>query len=125
MKKLMVFILLFMTIIIMANQVMAFGLDDIVQRGDDFINKGDPSDAISEDQVRATSKGVFRTLLIIGVIVAIIGGAIIGIQFLMGSVEAKAQIKEKLIPYVVGCAIMFGAFGIWKVVVDILQGVNW
>ncbi len=32
----------------------------------------------------------------------------------MGSVEAKAQIKEKLIPYVVGCAIMFGAFGIWK-----------
>ena len=48
MKKLMVFILLFMTIIIMANQVMAFGLDDIVQRGDDFINKGDPSDAISE-----------------------------------------------------------------------------
>ena len=92
MKKLMVFILLFMTIILMANQVMAFVLDDIIQRGDDFINKGDPSDAISEDQVRATSDGVFRTLLIIGVIVAIIGGAIIGIQFLMGSVEAKAQI---------------------------------
>lgn len=125
MKKILVFILLFTTIVLIANQVMAFGLDDIIKQGDGFIEEGDPSDVISQENVKKTSDSVFRTLLTIGVIVAVLGGAIIGIEFFVGSVEAKAQIKEKLIPYVVGCAVMFGSFGIWKVLVDLLQGVNW
>ena len=42
---------------------------------------------------------------------------------MLGSVEEKADIKGLLIPYIVGCIIIFGAFAIWKLVVDILQGI--
>ncbi len=125
MKKIIVFILLFATIMLTGYQVKAIGPDDIIKKGDNFINQGDPSKAVSEDKVKETSNTVFGILLFIGIIVAIIAGIIIGMQFVTGSVEAKAQIKEKLIPYVVGCIIVFGAFGIWKLVVDLLQGVNW
>ena len=36
------------------------------------------------------------------------------------SVEEKANIKEVLVPYVVGCIVIFGAFAIWKLIVTIL-----
>ena len=40
---------------------------------------------------------------------------------MMGSSTQKAETKELLIPYVVGCVIIFGAFGIWKLVVNMLN----
>ena len=40
----------------------------------------------------------------------------------MAEEHAKAaQVKENLIPYVIGCVIIFGAFGIWKIVLTVLQ----
>ena len=40
-----------------------------------------------------------------------------------GSVSQKAKIKETLIPYIAGCIVIFGAFGIWKLVVTIMSSV--
>ena len=85
------------------------------------MNNGSPNKVINEGTVKSTSDNIYGILLTIGIIVAIIAGIIIGMQFVTGSVEAKAQIKEKLIPYVIGCVVIFGAFGIWKLVVDLLQ----
>ena len=50
-------------------------------------------------------------------------GTIIGIQFMMASAEEKAKVKEALIPYVVGCAVIFGAFTIWSIAVNIGQDI--
>lgn len=36
---------------------------------------------------------------------------------MMGSAEEKAEVMKTLIPFVIGCAVLFGAFGIWKFVV--------
>ena len=44
---------------------------------------------------------------------------VIGIQFIMGSADEKAKIKETLLPYIIGVCVIFGAFTIWKVVVNI------
>ena len=46
---------------------------------------------------------------------------IIGIQFMMALVEEKAKIKEALMPYFVGCMVVFGAFGLWKLAITILS----
>ena len=51
-------------------------------------------------------------------------GTIIGIQFMMASAEEKAKVKEALIPYVVGCAVIFGAFTIWSIAVNIGQDIT-
>lgn len=58
-----------------------------------------------------------------GLAIAIIIGLVLGIQFMMGSVEQKAKVKDSLVPYVVGCIVIFGAFGIWKIVLTVLEGV--
>ena len=38
------------------------------------------------------------------------------------NIDTKVEAKKLLIPYVVGCVVVFGGFAIWKIVVSILQG---
>ena len=38
-----------------------------------------------------------------------------------GSVEQQAKVKEMLMPYAIGCIVIFGAFGIWKLAVTIFS----
>lgn len=126
MKKIIVSIILFITIVLSSQVSMAMnGLDDIIKRGDDFVNQGNISNAIVENNVKETSDGIFAIVVVIGIIVAIVAAVIIGMQFVTASVAEKAQLKEKLIPLIVGAAIIFGAVGIWRLVVDVLQSVNW
>ncbi len=57
----------------------------------------------------------------IGVGLIVIVGVILGIQFMLASTEGQAKIKQAMIPYAIGSIVIFGAFGIWKVVIDILN----
>lgn len=43
---------------------------------------------------------------------------------MLGGIEEQAKIKETLIPYIVGCIVIFGAFGIWKLAVSIMTEVT-
>lgn len=98
------------------------GIDDVISDSDSFVNSG-TDDKISISNLQAFSRNIYNILLTIGIAVAVISGIIIGIKYMLGSVEEKADIKGLLIPYIVGCVIVFGSFAIWKLVVTILQGV--
>ncbi len=41
---------------------------------------------------------------------------------MMEGAEGKAEVQKALVPYVIGCVVIFGAFAIWKIVVTVLQG---
>lgn len=51
-------------------------------------------------------------------------GTILGIQFMIASAEEKAKVKETLVPYIVGCIVIFGAFTIWSIVVNLGQDIT-
>lgn len=76
---------------------------------------------LDETQLKATSDFIYNLLLAIAMVVAVIVGLVIGIRFMTASVEEKAKIKELLVPYVVGCTVIFGAFGIWSLTVNVLM----
>ena len=63
---------------------------------------------------------ICNLLLTLGVVLSVIIGAILGIQIMWGSIEQQVKAKEMLMPYAIGCLVIFGAFGIWKLVVTIL-----
>lgn len=100
-------------------------LDDMIGDADSFVSKADTDDAnpgvISAESLQNFSKSIYNILLTFGIIVAVLAGMIIGIRFMLGGAEEKANIKEILVPYVVGCVVVFGAFAIWKIVVTILS----
>lgn len=57
--------------------------------------------------------------MVAGTIIAVLVGAVLGIKIMVATVEEKAKIKELMVPYIVGCIVMFSAFTIWKIVVTI------
>lgn len=123
MKKLMIifsiFILLFATF---TSQVYA--IDDILQQGKDFVQRGEEQEnPIKDDELKPLSNTIYNILLTIAIFVAVGYAMVLGITYMVGSVGEQAKIKESLIPFVVGCIVVFGAFGIWKIIANLLQGV--
>lgn len=120
-RKIIILIVIAIVTIINFNTTSYAGsVDDIFTQGEDFLNKGDsPDSVIDEDALKITSNEIYNILFTIGVVLSVAIGMVIGIQFIMGSVDEKAKIKETLVPYVVGVFIIFGAFTIWKIVVSI------
>ena len=106
------------------NVVQADGMADVITGGDSFLEAGQGNIAIDEEKVPDISSSLYNILLILGICSAVIIAAILGIQFMLGSVEEKAKVKDSLIPVVVGCVVVFGAFGIWKMFVEIGNSVS-
>ena len=96
-------------------------LDDMISDADRFLIIGDNKYA-STEKLQDFSNTMYNILLSVGVAVAVIVGAIIGVKLMASNIDTKAEAKKLLIPYVVGCVVVFGGFGIWKIVVSILQG---
>lgn len=115
--------IIFLVIIILVNFCsIAYAGDilDIYSGASSFIQAGSSgSKVIDQDKVKEVSISVYNILLVIGIAVATIISAILGIKFMIGSVEEKSQIKETLVPFIIGCSVIFGAFVIWKIVVTI------
>lgn len=90
---------------------------------DNFLNMGkeDYENAINTENLQNASDLIYNTLLLVGIAIAIVMGAVLGLQFIMGSVEQKVKVKESIIPFVVGCIVIFGAFGIWRLVILLLR----
>ena len=117
-----IILILFLLINICPTKTQAVNLDGIMSGADDFINKGkNGTNVIDQDQLGETSDLIYNILLGISMVLAVIVGMILGIKYMMSSTEEKAEVKETLIPYVVACVITFGAFTIWKIVINIIQ----
>ena len=98
-------------------------INQIMSSADNFISGADTNGTISQSNMQNTIDLIYNVLLGIGLIVAVVCGIVLGIQFMVSSAEGQAQIKEKLFPYVTGCVIIFGAFGIWKLIMILLGSV--
>jgi len=97
-------------------------LQDIMNRAEGFVNNGENGgNVINNDALREGSNTLYNVLLVIGIAVAFIWGIVLGIQFVTGSLDEKADVKKNLIVYLVGCVIIFGAFGIWRLLLQLLQ----
>lgn len=101
--------------------VKALSIDNIMSGADDFLTKGNTTSVISESTLEETSDFIYNMLLAICMVVAVVVGLVLGIKYMTATSEEKAGIKETLVPYVVACAITFGAFTIWRIVINIIQ----
>lgn len=97
-------------------------LQDIMNRAEGFVNNGENGgNVINNDALKEGSNTLYNVLLVIGIAVAFIWGIVLGIQFITGSLGEKADVKKNLIVYLVGCVIIFGTFGIWKLLLQLLE----
>ena len=104
------------------------GWGNIISSGDTFVEEGKTANegeevTINNDDIQKEFNDMYNILFAIGVVFSVIIGAMLGLKYMFGSIEEQVKVKESLIGYVIGCFVIFGAFGIWKFVILILANV--
>lgn len=123
-KSVMILLVLFVMFSILGQTTNASSIGETIQGADDFVSDGSEGTKISSDNLKDLSDQIYNVLLILGIAIAVIVGLVLGIQFMTGSIATKSKVKESLIPYITGCIVIFGAFGIWKLTVLILRNIQ-
>ena len=107
------------------NKVQAdSSLSSIISGGDSFIKDGEKDISVDTEKLKGASDTLYNVLLVIGICVAVVVASILGVQFMIGSAEEKAKVKDAMVIFVLGCIVVFGAFGFWKVFVTIGQSLS-
>ena len=98
-------------------------VDGIKNSADSFFaNTSNSTDLpMDEDDVKDLGLQLINLLTTAGIIISVGVAVVLGVKLVFSSVEEKAEYKEKLMPYIIGCFVTFAAFGIWKVVLVMLQ----
>ncbi len=113
-------VIVLIAILVMMLTINTYALSDIIGGADSFITQ--PSD-VNEQGLADLIKSLTNIGLVIGTIVAIGAGIIIGIKFMTDGANGRAELKQALTPYITGVAILFGAYGIWVIVINVFTGI--
>lgn len=112
MAVLMMFLVVFLSC---SYSVKALTLSEMEDKANDFIDKGAET---SIDYEKVTDEfvdlGQILTMIGVGVMVAVT--TYMGIKYLTAGPEAQAKLKVQLIGVVVSGVVIFGAYGIWSIV---------
>jgi len=72
-------------------------------------NAWKPSNTVSLGSVGNKAGVVLGVVQVVGIIVAVVALVMIGIKYLTGSAEEKAEYKKTMIPYIIGATMLFAA----------------
>lgn len=99
------------------------GIKDFADDAAEFLDSEGNMEIVNQENLQNFSQNIYSMLLGVGIIVAVLVGVILGVKLMLAPIGERAEAKKLLIPYAVGCAVVFGAFGIWKLVITILSGI--
>ena len=100
------------------NRTADFEFKDVLTEDYEITDEEIPTEFISEVNV------ILTVITNIGMVVSILIIAVLGIKYMLGSVEEKADYKKDMIPYVVGAILLFGITAIVKIVQEIGESFN-
>ena len=102
----------------------AVDFDDVLSDTSKYKPDENAMDANSAKKIEGATSKILTTISNVGIVVAVIMLAILGIKYMIGSVEEKAQYKEDMLPYVIGAFILFGITGLVKILIAIGNKIN-
>lgn len=123
MKILKIIAISFCIISFLSINVLAIG--DILSQSENWTQTGSQhtGETMDTKELKETSDTLYNLLLAIATAVAIIVGAILGVQYMTAGIDKKVEVKESLFPYLISCIVVFGSLGIWKLVVTVMSQV--
>lgn len=123
-KKCMMMLLVLASILIINTSVFAtdgFSLDGILNQGNDFIKSGEQDAVIDSSELSEVINPISGALLTVGTFVIVGVGIYLGIKYVTSTPDDKATVKKQAIGVLVSAIVIFGAYGIWKLVYDIVS----
>lgn len=109
-KIILIMILLMFLIFINGTIIYGFSLNDVT---------GTNLPGGVQSSVDNFGQGVISIIATVGSIISVVVLIALGIKYMMGSTEEKAEYKKSLLPYVIGACILFGASTIAGIIYNI------
>lgn len=97
----------------------------IVCADDDFnpYEYNPSSTSEGDEKLLAIGNDLIGPIQLIGSVVSVIAIIIIGIRYMLGSVEEKAQYKETMMPYLIGAVLVFGITNVLAIVSELAKSI--
>lgn len=89
-----------------------------------------PSNITGTDSANGTAgitnigNSIVGILQAVGIVLSVVVLIVLGIKYMMGSAEEKAEYKKTMIPYIVGAVLIFAASALAQVVFDFVSGIT-
>lgn len=83
----------------------------------------DPKTENTGDITKVGNK-IMGILQVVGVLIAVIILMVLGIKYMMGSAEEKAEYKKTMIPYIVGAVLIFAGTSLVRVIYSLSTSVS-
>ncbi len=80
------------------------------------------SKSIESGEITSAGKKIVGILQTVGVVLSVIILTVIGIKYMMGSAEEKAEYKKTFMPYIIGAALIFAASVFAQIAYDFFNG---
>ena len=101
---------------------------DDSKRGWNHAYTMNPDDwSVTQDTATGASKlqdignAIIGAIRAIGTIVSVAIFAVLGIKYMTGSVEEKAEYKKTMVPYLIGALLLFGITSLLGIIVNVVQ----
>ena len=105
---------LFICIVMIINVgVYAWGTTDINPSG---------QPASIDNSIKTMGNNTLGIIRTVGVVLSVLMLIVIGIKYMLGSTEEKAEYKKSLMPYVIGAAIIFTGSMVPDIIYKIANG---
>lgn len=119
MKILAFVVTLFMVIAMMSSVVNAASVVNLTP------NQIKPDiDPNSQTQITSVGGKIVGIIQVVGIVIAVVVIMVVGIKYMMGSVEEKAEYKKTMMPYIIGAVLIFAGSTLANVVYQFATGIG-
>lgn len=121
MRKFFIILIALMLISALSINVYAMSIDKVITDMDG-VQKRDTSLG-NDEGIMAVINDVIGLLQLAGTGIAVVTVTILGAKYMLSSVDQKAEIKNKAMPVVIGCIILFAAVNLVAIVANFTNDV--
>ncbi len=107
--------------------IIAIFLNNICYATAPIINPDDykPADTTGNNtQFIGLANVIVGTMRAVGTVIAVVALMVIGLRYMFGSLEERANYKETMVPYLIGAVMLFTIPNILGIIYDLVKGIN-
>lgn len=87
-------------------------------------NAAQNGSANGTEEITTLGGRIVSIVQVVGVVIAVVIILVIGIKYMIGSAEEKAEYKKTMMPYIVGAILIFAGSTIVNVVYNLVTGLR-
>lgn len=101
-----------LVVITMCTASFGFGITDLT------------ADQQGTEGIQNIGKRVMGILQAVGIVIAVVVLMVLGIKYMMGSAEEKAEYKKTLLPYIIGAGFVFAASALAGIIYNFANSIG-